>query len=121
MARYLKKGDGWRIGWDDEAELYRGLVGGDRWAFELTEPEFNDFCALLAKLDTTIRHMASELMDSEKITCEVESEYIWLEADGYPHAYDLHIMTLQYRCAEGFWSSTAVPDLIQASQTLHLF
>lgn len=121
MARYVKSGEGWRIGWDDEAELYRGLIGGDRWSFELTEAEFKDFCALLVKLDNTIHQMVAELMESEKITCEVESELIWLEADGYPHAYELHTMILQHRSTEGFWSASAVPDLIQASQTLGFF
>jgi hypothetical protein len=121
MARYVKSGKGWRIGWNDEAEVYQGLIGGDRWSFELTEKEFKDFCALLFRLDSTVQHMAAELMESEKINCEVESELIWLEADGYPHAYELHIITQQHRRAEGFWSPSAVPDLICASQTLGLF
>ncbi len=118
MTRYVKSGKGWRIGWDATAEPYRGLIGGDRWSCELTEPEFKDFCTLLVKLDSTIQQISAELMESEAINCEVESDLIWLEADGYPHRYELHIITLERRRAEGFWPSAAVPDLIRASQTI---
>lgn len=121
MTRYVKSGDGWRIGWDNEADVYCGLIGGDRWSFELTNSELKDFCKLLFELDETIQQVATELMDSEKITCEAQSNQIWLEADGYPDAYDLYVMALQGRRAEGFWPSTAVPDLLQASQTLDIF
>jgi len=121
MTRHIKSGNGWRIGWDDEAEVYQGLIGGDRWAFELTDTELKDFCRLLTELDSTIQLISAELMDSEKFSCEAESNQIWLEADGYPCSYDLHIILLQGRQAEGTWPASVVPELIQASQTLNLF
>jgi hypothetical protein len=65
--------------------------------------------------------MSHELMDGERICCDVESDRLWLEAEGYPHAYELHIILRQGRRAEGTWAAEAVPGLVQASQTLHLF
>lgn len=121
MGRQVKQGDGWRIGWDDAAETYKGLVGGDRWAVELTEVELGDFCRLLVQLDTTIHQLANELMSDEKISCEVESEHIWLQADGYADAYELYLMVLAGRRAEGFWPAAVVPPLIHAAQMLRVF
>jgi hypothetical protein len=67
-ARLLKEGKGWRLGFDPGREIYRGLVGGENWALELTEAEFQDFCRLLSQLKTTIAVIATELMEEEKIT-----------------------------------------------------
>ena len=56
--RLLKKGLGWRIGWNPTSSTYQGLVGGEDWALELTEAEFNDFCRLFEQLDQTMKVMA---------------------------------------------------------------
>jgi len=119
--RQLKRGVGWRLGWNPEAVEFQGLVGGDEWAIELTEAELNDFCRLVAQLAHTMSQMANELMDEEKINCEVESDRIWLEAEGYPHSYTLRMLLLKGRRGEGSWLSTAVPELIAASQVLRVF
>ncbi|MCU0536782.1 MAG: DUF1818 family protein [Hydrococcus sp. Prado102] len=120
-ARIFKKGRGWRIGWNPTAEVYKGLVGGDNWAIELTEAEFNDFCRLLEQLTYTIDRMAEELMDEEKIACEAESDLVWLEVEGYSHAYSLRLILSQGRCCEGNWSPESVAELVQAVQTLKVF
>jgi hypothetical protein len=119
--RYLKKGNGWRIGWNPKAEIYKGLVGGEDWAIELTENELNDFCRLLEQLAQTMTRMTQELMDEEKIACEAESERLWMEVEGYPHAYSLRLILNQGRCCEGNWSAEAVAELVQAAQTLKVF
>jgi hypothetical protein len=119
--RLLKKGNGWRIGWNPEADIYKGLVGGDDWAIELTEAEFNDFCRLLEQLAQTMNRMAEELMDEERIACEVESDLLWMEVEGYPHAYSVRFILNQGRCCEGNWSDGALVELVQALQTLTVF
>ena len=119
--RQLKTGKGWRIGWDASASVYKGLIGADEWAIELTEAELNDFCRLALELAGTMQQMASELMDEEQIACEVESDRLWLEADGFPQSYELRVMVLDDRRCEGAWAAAAVPPLLQAIQTLHVF
>ncbi|NJK47273.1 DUF1818 family protein [Candidatus Gracilibacteria bacterium] len=119
--RTLKKGNGWRIGWNPTTEVYKGLVGGDNWAIELTEAEFNDFCRLLEQLTQTINGIAGELMDEERIACEAESKLLWLEVEGYSHDYSLRLILNQGRCCEGNWSQEAVVELVQAAQTLKVF
>ena len=114
--RVLKKGNGWRIGFNPAAPEFKGLVGTDDWAVELTESELNDFCRLLAQLADTMEQMKSELMDEEKIACEAESNLLWMQVEGFPHAYNLG------RCVEGQWNDcAAVRDLIQAAAMVEIF
>jgi len=117
MDRILKKGEGWRIGWNPYAEIYKGLVGNDEWAIELTEAEFRDFCRLLQQLATTMEQMKQALMDEERIACEAESDQVWLEVEGYPHSFSLRLILQTGRCAEGNWSATAVEELIAMAET----
>ncbi|BBA78748.1 hypothetical protein RGRSB_0123 [cyanobacterium endosymbiont of Rhopalodia gibberula] len=111
--RILKKGAGWRIGWNPNAVSYQGLIGGKDWAIELTETEFKDFCRLFKQLAETMEMMSQELMDAEKIACEAESDLLWLEVEGYPHAYSLRLILNQGRCCEGNWSEEMVRELFQ--------
>jgi len=120
MAPLLKTGIGWGIGWDADAATFQGLVGADDWALELTTAELEEFARLLNQLVTAIAQMQSELMAEEAIACEVESDLLWLEANGYPHAYSLHLMVLTGRRGEGHWAADVVPELLQAVRSLKL-
>ncbi|MEI6381183.1 MAG: DUF1818 family protein [Cyanobacteriota bacterium ELA615] len=108
---FLQKGDGWRLGWNSNASTYKAMLGGQDWAIELNEREFADFCRLFGQLVDTIESLQNELMDEEKINCELESDLIYLLADGYPDSYCLRILLNQGRRAEGNWSSLAVTQL----------
>lgn len=121
MERILKNGTGWRIGWNPSAPEFKGLVGNDDWAVELTEAELNDFCRLLFQLVETMKQMQAELMDEEKIALEAESDLLWMEVSGYPQKYELRFILNSGRCAEGKWSADAVNGLIQAASTLKVF
>nr|WP_203457647.1 DUF1818 family protein [Gloeothece citriformis] len=121
MDRLLKQGQGWRLGWDSQAEIYKGLVGSQDWAIELTEAELNEFCRLLHQLAQTMEQMKDHLMDSERIACEAESDLLWMEVEGFPHAYSLRLILHQDRRFEGNWSADAVKELIEATQLLKVF
>ncbi|MFQ3616802.1 MAG: DUF1818 family protein [Cyanobacteriota bacterium] len=121
MPRILKRGPGWQIGWDEDAPEFAGLVGGDDWALELTAAELADFCRLAGQLAETMSQMATELMEEERITCELESDRLWLEVDGFPKSYSLRMIVLTGRRAEVTWDTAAVSGLIQAAQTLTIF
>jgi hypothetical protein len=121
MERLLKSGSGWRIGWNPNASEYKGLVGTDDWAIELTETELNEFCRLLSQLADTMKQISTELMDEEKIACEAESDLLWMEVEGYPHEYALRFILNTGRCAEGKWSASATTGLLQAAGTLKVF
>lgn len=121
MDRILKSGAGWRLGWNPNGVEFKGLVGTDDWAIELTEAEFEDFCRLLEQLATTMGQLAEQLMDEEKISCEAESERLWLEVEGYSHTYGLRLLLLSGRGCEGAWGPEAVPHLLRATQMITVF
>jgi Domain of unknown function (DUF1818) len=121
MQRIIKNGDGWRIGWNPEAEKYKGLVGSEEWAIELTEAEFNDFCRLLTQLAETMQQMQEELMEQERIAIEAESDLIWLEIEGYPHLYSLRLIIHHNRRCEGNWAEGVADRLAQAIPILKIF
>ncbi|TRU45547.1 MAG: DUF1818 family protein [Microcystis aeruginosa Ma_QC_Ch_20071001_S25] len=118
MEKILKYGSGWRLGWNPKAVIYKGLIGGDDWAIELTESEWQDLRRLLSQLTATMAAMATELMDEERIACEAESELLWVEADGFPDNYSLRFILYQGRGCEGNWSATALPELLAAWDNL---
>jgi len=108
------------VGWDPDAPVFRGLIGSDEWALELTAAELADFCRLLGQLTEAVQTAAAELMDAERLSCEVESELLWLEAEGYPDAYELRAIVQQGRRGEGRWSAAAVPELTAAVRRLRV-
>ncbi|MDB9421636.1 DUF1818 family protein [Microcystis aeruginosa CS-563/04] len=118
MEKILKYGSGWRLGWNPKAAVYKGLIGGDDWAIELTEAEWQDLRRLLSQLTATMAAMATELMDEERIACEAESELLWLEAVGFPDHYSLRLILYQGRGCEGNWSANALPELLAAWDNL---
>ena len=42
-SKRLLNGEGWRIGFRSDVDLYKGLVGADSWAIELTEGSLKIF------------------------------------------------------------------------------
>lgn len=120
MQKVLKSGAGWRIGWNLASE-YQGLVGSDDWAFELTAQELEDFCRLLGQLVDNMRSIQAELMDEENITCEAESELVWMQVEGLPTQYSLRLILNTGRSCEGNWAADVVPELIVAAQSIKFF
>jgi len=117
----IKQGKGWRIGWKPNPCTYQGLLGGEDWAMELTSAEMADFCRLLPEINQAVIDISEHLMDEEKIVCEMESELLWLGAEGYPQNYSLRVILSQGRCCEGTWSVEVLPELLKAIQSFHLF
>ncbi|WP_036484155.1 DUF1818 family protein [Myxosarcina sp. GI1] len=121
MERLLKKGSNWRVGWDSEPKKYQGLIGSDSWAIELTAAEFKDFYRLLQQLVNTMAEMERELMDEERIACEAESNLLWMEVEGYPHAYDLRLILVGDRRCEGNWQAGAAVEMVRAIERMMVF
>ncbi|RMF22583.1 MAG: DUF1818 family protein [Cyanobacteria bacterium J083] len=121
MEQIIKSGAGWRIGWKNAQIKYPALIGAEEWAIELTQAEFDDFCRLLQQLAATMKSISRELMPEERIACEIESELLWMEVEGYPHHYSLRLILKGDRACEGNWQAGVVPELIKISQTIRLF
>ena len=117
----IKNGANWRIGWNENAEKYKGLIGAETWAFEITEAEFNDFCRLLQQLIDTVNQIKTELMESEKIACEAETELLWMEIEGYADSYSLRLILNSDRRCEGNWEAGVATELAAAISSLKVF
>ncbi len=118
MSRLLRKGQGWRVGWNSLAEKYPGLVGSDEWAIELTKSEFQEFYRLLRQLTDTMTQMETELMDEERIAIEAETDLLWLEVEGYPQAYSLRLILNRDRRCEGNWQEGIATELVEVTRRL---
>ena len=118
MQRLIKSGVGWRVGWYSQVEKYQGLIGTDDWAIELTRAELTDFKRLLTQLVDTMKQMEAELMEGEKINCEVESTLLWLEVEGYPSCYSLRVIIHGDRRGEGNWIEGIAPELLKGLNSL---
>ncbi len=118
MIRNVIEGEGWRVGWNPNADSFCGLLAGQSWALELTAEEFKDFCRLARELASTMSAMTEQLMDEERLSCEQETETIWIEAEGFPSRYNLRFILLTGRKCEGEWPAEAVLQLITALNRL---
>ncbi len=114
MIKQVESGEGWRVGWNSAAEEFCGLVAGKGWAVELTAAEFSDFCRVARQLGSTMADMSEHLMDEERLTCQQETETIWMEAEGDSGEYSLRFILLSGRRAEGEWPSVVVPTVLKA-------
>ncbi|EDX86977.1 hypothetical protein S7335_4684 [Synechococcus sp. PCC 7335] len=118
MKQKVLEGNGWRLGWNPEADNFRGLIAGPDWALELTAAELKDFCRLARQLDSTMNAMTVQLVDEERLSCEQETQIVWLEAEGFPTCYGLRFILLTGRKCEGEWPPDVVPQLISALDQL---
>ena len=121
MTAMLKEGTGWRLGWDEERDTFKALVGGEYWALELTQHEFEDLRRLAQQLANTMATMATELMPDERITCEQETPHLWIEAEGFHHSYGLRFILLNGRGGEGAWPATVVPEILNGLEQINVF
>ncbi len=121
MTAMLQEGDGWRLGWNEEREPFKALVGGQYWAMELTQDEFEDLRRLAQQLAHTMAAMAAELMPDEHITCEQETAQLWIEAEGACHSYDLRFILLHGRGGEGAWPAAVVPAVLEGLARINVF
>ena len=117
----LREGMGWRLGWDDKRDNFQALVGGEHWALELTQEEFEALRRLAKQLAETMTSMATELMPDEHITCEQETPLLWMEAEGFPHSYGLRFILLNGRGGEGAWPAAIVPDVLDGLARINIF
>ncbi len=88
---------------------------------ELTKAEFHTFRRLALEVSETMQEIAGELMDDERITCEAEADYLWLEAEGFPRAYRMRFILKSGRQCEGEWDVDATQQVMQVIFHLTVF
>lgn len=121
MTALLREGSGWRLGWDKERPTFKALVAGEHWALELTQDEFKSLHRLAQQLAATMKSIAGTLMPNEWITLEQETQYLWMEADGFHHSYSLRFILLTGRGGEGTWPPAVVPNILDELDRISIF
>ncbi len=119
--QFIQTGQGWRLGWNPDAVEYKALVGGEEWSVELTAREFNLFCQSVQQLSETMKSLVTQLMEEELVSCELETEYLWMEVEGFPDAFRLSFILNQGRCVEGGWSASITSELIKGLARIQRF
>lgn len=107
----IRTGKGWRFGYSSQASPYVALIGGEAWAFELTNVEWEDLSHRLTQVLETIEAVKAELSDQEKFDFNINSQWWELTVEGIPEFWQLRLQTRSGRRAEGFLSCLAVIDL----------
>ncbi len=110
----LRKGSGWRLGWDPGRSPFVALVGGETWALELTLEEWRAFVQGVYRLQQDMEAVTSQLMAEESITLEQTFPALTLVASGSATAWGLYLQLHQGRRGEGFWPAEVVPELCRA-------
>ena len=96
------------------------LIGGERWAFELTEPEWRDLVDLVATLEQQHRGLVDQLMPEESIELELDRGVWWGCLSGDRNQWELCILLtpLEGRAAQGEWPAPAAAAAVAALRTL---
>ena len=115
-----QEGDGWRVSHDPSRGEFCVLVGGERWAFELTEPEWRDLVDLVATLEQQYRGLVDQLMPEESIELELDRGVWWGCLSGDRSQWELRILLtpLEGRAAQGEWPAPAAAAAVAALRTL---
>ena len=115
-----QEGDGWRVSHDPSRGEFCVLVGGEHWAFELTEPEWRDLVDLVATLEEQYRGLVDQLMPEESIELELDRGVWWGCLSGDRNLCELRILLtpLEGRAAQGGWPAPAAAAAVAALRTL---
>lgn len=117
-----QEGPGWRLARDPSRGLFPVLIGGDGWAIEITESEWQGLMALLCDLSDQHQLLMDQLMEEEAISLELERQPWWGCLDGDRYAWSLQLVLegneQQGRGAEGFWPAPAAQAMTAALRTV---
>ena len=117
-----KEGAGWRLAWDPSRSKYPFLVGGEGWAFELTDNEWKIFVELVLDLLKEHEQIKKQLMTDEKISLEIERHFCWGCLDGDKDQWSLQILwyseKFDLRAMEFSWPSPIAMEVVHSMRIL---
>ena len=114
-----QEGDGWRFAHDPARGHFCILIGGDRWAFELTFEEWRGLIDVVIALIDQHRALVDQLMEEEALTIELERGPWWVALDGNQQEWGLALVlnAAEGRSAEGAWAAPEAMALVAAMRT----
>ena len=117
-----KEGPGWRLARDSSRHHFSMLIGGDGWAFELTEKEWITLTSLVAELIDQHQKLETQLMPEETICLEIGREDWWACLEGGCDSWSLRLVLegndQHLRGFEASWPAPAAQSIASAIQAM---
>ena len=115
-----QEGPGWRLALDPTRGHYPVLIGGEGWAFELTEDEWAALADLVLTLERQHRALVDQLMAEEAIELELDRGRWWACLQGDRGSWSLSVVLTPDagRGVEGHWPAPASAAIVAAMRTL---
>ena len=117
-----KEGPGWRIIRDSSRSNFSILIGGESWAIELNNSEWESLVKLVIDLSDQYNSVKDQLMGEENITLEFErSPWVaFLKGDQYGWNLKLILSAsgLLNRGAEVYWPRNVTNNVANAMRTM---
>tara|TARA_B100000965_G_scaffold171073_1_gene142826 strand:- start:15 stop:395 length:381 start_codon:yes stop_codon:yes gene_type:complete len=86
------EGPGWRIFRDSSRHNFSTLIGGESWAIELTQLEWETLLKVVIDLSDQYKEMKEQLMGDEDITLEMEANPWFAILKGDQNGWNLKLI-----------------------------
>ena len=117
-----QEGPGWRIIRDSSRNNFSTLIGGETWAIELNQSEWNSLVKVVIDLSDQYKDIKDQLMGDEDITLELESNPWLAILKGDQYGWSLKLILDSgdslIRGAEVFWPRNVTFQLANAMRTM---
>ncbi|MBW3042606.1 DUF1818 family protein [Prochlorococcus marinus] len=117
-----KEGHGWRIITDSSRDRFSTLIGGECWAIELNESEWEILVRLVVDLSNQYIDIKDQLMGDENITLELGRSPWFAILKGDKNGWDLKLILTPSdsvnRGAEIFWPRNVTMFVTNAMRTM---
>ncbi|AAQ00627.1 MULTISPECIES: DUF1818 family protein [Prochlorococcus] len=116
------EGPGWRLQKDPSKQKYSILIGGENWAVELSEKEWDCLCPVVFELIDQYEELQKQLMPEEKIFLEIERSPWWACINGTKENWSLKLILsgedVEGRGLEVFWPVYTASVIVSAMRTM---
>ena len=119
---FKKEGNGWRIIRDSSRDTFSTLIGGEAWAVELNNSEWEHLVQVVIDLSNQYKSVKEQLMGDEDITLELERRPWLAILKGDQYGWDLRLIldsdNLINRGAEVYWPRNVTNHVANAMRTM---
>ncbi len=112
------EGPGWRLSRDLTRGKFPILIGGEDWAFELTEDEWSGLVVIIFELQRQHQQLQAQMMSEECISLEFERERWWGCLEGDRNNWSLQFVLQEkdsgIRGIEARWPQSSAKSIAEA-------
>ena len=117
-----KEGLGWRIIRDSSRDNFSTLIGGENWAIELNNSEWENLVKVVIDLSDQYKSVKEQLMGDENITLELERSPWFAILKGDQYGWNLRLILsaseMLNRGAEIYWPRNVTNNVANAMRIM---